>query len=95
MNNSDKHASRGSAFTLRKRAIYKTAAYFAILFLIAGILSLVLISPLYLRQLSQLRGIDWTKLSNVGQTYGAASAILSAVALVGISLSLLVQARQG
>src|SRR5260370_23403116 len=40
------------------------------------------------------RGIDWTGLSNIGQTYGAASAVLSAVALLGVSVSLLVQARQ-
>jgi Family of unknown function (DUF6082) len=94
MNDLDKHPRPGRNFSLRKRVIYKAAAYLATLLLIAGILSLVLISPLFLRQLSHIKGIDWATLSNVGQTYGAASAILSAIALIGVSLSLLVQARQ-
>ena len=57
-------------------------------------LSLVLISPLLLTWVGRVNGIDWTRLSYIGQTYGATSAILSAVALLGVSLSLLVQARQ-
>jgi hypothetical protein len=73
----------------------RSAALFLAAFTgIAGILSLVLISPLLLRQLGRVNGIDWSRLSNIGQTYGAASAILSAVALIGVSLSLIVQARQ-
>jgi hypothetical protein len=74
--------------------IRKASAYLAAVAGAAVILSLVLASPLLLRQLGHIRGIDWTRLSNVGQTYGAASAILSAVALIGISLSLVVQTRQ-
>jgi hypothetical protein len=60
----------------------------------AGILGLVLLSPLLIRQLGTLRGVDWVRLSNIGQTYGAASAILSALALGAVAVSLLVQARQ-
>ena len=60
----------------------------------AGILDLVLLSPLLMRQLGMLRGVDWARLSNIGQTYGAASAILSALALGAVAVSLLVQARQ-
>ena len=66
----------------------------AALSVIIGALSLILISPLALRQLGHVKGIDWPKLSDIGQTYGAVSAILSAVALIGITLSLLIQARQ-
>ena len=80
--------------TRRKAIIRKVAIYLVALFAIAGVLSLILVSPLLLRQLAQIKGIDWTELSNIGQTYGAASAILSAVALIGITLSLMVQARQ-
>jgi hypothetical protein len=76
------------------RSTHKTATYFAALAVTAGAVSLVLFSPLILRQFGHIKGIDWAELSNVGQTYGAASAVLSAVALLGVSLSLLVQARQ-
>ena len=86
-------ASR-SSFPWRTPTIRKAAVYLAALTITAGVLSLVLISPLLLRQLGRIGGIDWTRLSNIGQTYGAASAILSAVALIGISLSLLIQTRQ-
>src|SRR5215469_14491248 len=74
--------------------IRKTAVYLMLLVVAVGGLALVLISPILLRQLDRTRGINWPLLSNIGQTYGAASAILSAVALLGISISLLVQARQ-
>ena len=66
----------------------------AVLAATVGALGLVLLSPLLLRQLGTLRGVDWTRLSNIGQTYGAASAILSALALGAVAVSLLVQARQ-
>src|SRR5215471_21034949 len=74
--------------------IRKTAVYLTFLVITLGSLALVLISPILLRQLDRIKGIDWSLLSNIGQTYGAASAILSAVALIGISISLLVQVRQ-
>jgi hypothetical protein len=59
-----------------------------------GILALILVSPLLLCEITQGNSIDWQKLSDAGQTYGAASALLSAVALIGVSASLLVQTRQ-
>lgn len=55
---------------------------------------LILISPFFLREIGRIKGINWTDLANIGQTYGAASAILSAIALIGIALSLTLQARQ-
>ena len=42
-----------------------------------------------------LGGVDWAKLSNIGQTYGAASAVLSALAVGGVAISLFLQANQG
>ncbi|MEU6407921.1 DUF6082 family protein [Microbispora sp. NPDC046933] len=38
--------------------------------------------------------VDWEQLSYIGQTYGAASAILSALALTGVAASLILQTRQ-
>ncbi|MFE2526892.1 DUF6082 family protein [Streptomyces sp. NPDC059382] len=37
---------------------------------------------------------DWDKLSDISQAYGAVSVVLSAIALVGVALSLLFQVRQ-
>lgn len=84
----------GSSFSRRKQIIRKSAAYLYALLITVGILTLILASPLLLLQLNHVKGVDWPELSNIGQTYGAASAILSGMALVGITLSLIVQARQ-
>lgn len=59
---------------------------------LAAILALVVLSPLALGGLTHYRS-DWPLLSNIGQTYGAVSALLSSVALGGVVLSLLYQAR--
>jgi uncharacterized membrane protein len=59
---------------------------------LTAILGLVVLSPFALEVLAHSRG-DWTQLSDVGQTYGAVSALLSSLALVGIIVSLLYQAR--
>ncbi|MGW4942966.1 DUF6082 family protein [Actinoplanes sp. NPDC004185] len=37
---------------------------------------------------------DWVKLANIGQAYGAASAVFSALAVVGVAGSIVYQARQ-
>jgi hypothetical protein len=94
MNELSEPLTSGRYYTWRKSSIRKAVIYLIALSALAGILSLILVSPLLLRQLAQIKGIDWTKLSNIGQTYGTASAILSAVALIGIAISLLIQARQ-
>jgi hypothetical protein len=59
----------------------------------AAVLILVLASPIALKWLAGVHGIDWSNLSNVGQTYGAISALLAALALGGVAVSLLYQAR--
>lgn len=52
------------------------------------------LSPLLLRALAPDSNTDWNQLSNIGQTYGAASAVLSALALIAIGASLVLQARE-
>ena len=56
-------------------------------------LALVAASPIALRWITRIPGIDWASLSNVGQTYGGISALLTALALDGVVMSLLYQAR--
>lgn len=57
------------------------------------IISLVVYFP-SLAEKSLPQDSDWAALSDIGQAYGGISAILSAIALSGISLSLLLQYRQ-
>lgn len=63
------------------------------LILTASILGLVIISPIGLRQIARISGMNWILLSNIGQTYGAVSALVAALALGGVVISLLYQAR--
>jgi hypothetical protein len=56
-------------------------------------LVLVVFSPLALRGVASSFGLNWSNLSNVGQTYGAVSALITALALGGVVISLLYQAR--
>src|SRR5690348_11939275 len=65
----------------------------AVLVFTAGVLALVVASPIALRWVARIPGINWVNLSNVGQTYGAISALLTALALGGVVISLLYQAR--
>jgi uncharacterized membrane protein len=53
---------------------------------------LVILSPFALTELAHSR-INWRQLSDIGQTYGAVSAMLSSLALVGVIVSLLFQSR--
>lgn len=54
---------------------------------------LVLASPLALGYLTDAGERDWQRLSEIGQTYGAVSALLAAIALGGVAASLALQAR--
>ncbi|MEV5751271.1 DUF6082 family protein [Actinoallomurus sp. NPDC052308] len=58
------------------------------------ILALITLSPLALEFIADRGHVDWTRLGNVGQAYGAISAILSAFALVAVSISLALQAKE-
>lgn len=58
-----------------------------------GISMMVLVSPMIIGSLN--RGDqDWTRLSEIGEAYGPVSALLAALALVAVSLSLLLQHSQ-
>jgi Family of unknown function (DUF6082) len=57
-----------------------------------AIVALVILSPFALVELAHFRH-DWSQLSNIGQTYGAVSALVSSLALGGVIVSLLFQAR--
>lgn len=61
--------------------------------IIAATIGIVTASPLALGGLGGMAK-DWDRLSLIGQTYGAASALLSVLALIGISVSLILQARE-
>ena len=74
----------------RRRVVVVIAS----LLCIAGAMILVLISPLGLLDLVAVHPINWERLSFVGQTYGAVSALLDAAALVGVVLSVMFQVRE-
>ncbi|MBB4933187.1 hypothetical protein F4561_004007 [Lipingzhangella halophila] len=61
--------------------------------LVVAVVGLVGLSPL---ALGAVRGIDddWESLSFIGQTYGAASALLAGLALAGVVATLVLQARE-
>ncbi|BBH70950.1 hypothetical protein ACTI_76350 [Actinoplanes sp. OR16] len=65
-----------------------------LLVLLAVVLILVVFSPLMMRWLSPDGEADWSQLSNVGQAYGGVSAVLSALAICGVGVTLLLQNRQ-
>ncbi|MFC6016817.1 DUF6082 family protein [Plantactinospora solaniradicis] len=75
--------------TYRRFAIWTGWAALALLGLTG-----VLLSPLLARTGLLDWQLDWERASAVGETYGAASALLSAIALGGVALSLVVQTRQ-
>lgn len=58
-----------------------------------GLLVLIASTPFVLAAVAPA-DTDWGKLSDISQAYGAVSVVLSAVALVGVALSLIYQVRQ-
>ncbi|WP_204038069.1 DUF6082 family protein [Micromonospora qiuiae] len=62
--------------------------------MIVAILVAVLLSPLGLLWIGERPGYDWPLLGSVGEAYGAASAILAGLALTGVVISLIIQARE-
>ncbi|MEU7885854.1 DUF6082 family protein [Microbispora bryophytorum] len=56
--------------------------------------ALTVASPVALSKIATSADVDWEQLSYIGQTYGAASAIFSALALTGVAATLMLQARQ-
>src|SRR2546430_1904858 len=60
---------------------------------VAVAVAAVVLSPFLLGALGGF-GVNWTRLSEIGQTYGAVSAVLSALALGAVAMSVSIQARQ-
>ena len=65
----------------------------AVVLLVIATVTVVVLSPWGLRILARVQGMNWPELSNIGQSYSAAAALLSALALIGVALSLLSQNR--
>ena len=61
---------------------------------IAFSIALVALSPFAFELLESINGVNWQRLSDIGQTYGAASALLSALAITGVAISLVLQAKE-
>ncbi|MGW0502938.1 DUF6082 family protein [Micromonospora sp. NPDC003241] len=73
-----------------RRSMTPTVLLLAVL----AILAAVLLSPAGLLWIGERPGYDWSLLGNVGEAYGAASAILAGLALMGVAISLIIQARE-
>lgn len=58
-----------------------------------ALLGLIAVSPLALAAAATVN-LEWPVLSNVGQAYGAASSVLAGLALIGVTMSTILQARQ-
>ena len=76
------------------RAHNRTAFAALLIGITIAVSTLVVISPLALRVIALIPNISWPELSNIGQTYGAVSALLAALALVGVAASVLMQNRE-
>ena len=71
----------------------RTALLLSVVLLVISSAGLVLASPWGLLALGR-GNLDWNRLSNIGQTYGAVSAVVAAIALVGVVVSLVIQSRE-
>lgn len=78
-----------------RKAGHRDGALTAVLLLLIAVVAVALIgiSPIALGIFHGATG-KWERLSFIGQTYGAASAVVSVLALVGIVLTLSYQARE-
>jgi hypothetical protein len=77
----------------RRRAASRAAFLVAVLLLVLTSIGIVAFSPWMLRLASD-DTLDWTRLSDIGQTYGAISAVVAAVALLGVVTSLVIQRKE-
>ncbi|TDC76188.1 DUF6082 family protein [Actinomadura sp. 7K507] len=57
--------------------------------LFLALLGLVAASPVLLYQLGEAGGVDWNKIGAIGDAYGAAATLVTAMSLLGIAVSLL------
>jgi hypothetical protein len=84
---------RRTHFIFRGVSGVRAALFFAMALFVAASICLAVASPWALQRLDNRR-IDWRRLSDIGQTYGAVSAIIAAVALLGVAASLVIQSRE-
>lgn len=78
---------------LKQKRIQKDLFIVCLILAVLGSMVLVVASPLALNALLSLES-NWALLSNVGQTYGAISALLTAVGLSGVAVSIAIQVRE-
>ena len=65
----------------------------ALIAILVAIIIVIIFAPLGMEWIAKASR-DWVRLGNVGQAYGGVSALISAIALVGVVGSLLIQVRQ-
>ncbi|MDG5807772.1 DUF6082 family protein [Streptomyces ossamyceticus] len=80
--------------TQRSQTARAAGKVLAVLAASTAVLGVVFLSPFALKAFGNGKGEEWSRLSAIGQTYGATSAIVSAFALGGVAVSLFLQARQ-
>lgn len=76
-----------------RRRVNRLLLALVLLLLVLATVGLIGASPIALRLFQGATG-EWERLSFIGQTYGAASAILSVLALIGVVATLSFQARE-
>jgi hypothetical protein len=60
----------------------------------ATTIALVIVSPLALQAIASIFNLNWIRLGDIGQAYGAVSALIAALALSGVAISIFLQARE-
>lgn len=75
------------------KPVYLLPVTLTVLIVVVGA-GLTIASPAAMSKIASSVDVDWEQLSYIGQTYGAASAVFSALALTGVVASLLLQAKQ-
>jgi hypothetical protein len=79
---------------VRLHSINRPLTITTLIFAVFTFLAAVIFSPFGLRALANSSDLNWARLSNVGQTYGAISALITALAFGGVVISLWYQARE-
>lgn len=57
-------------------------------------LAIIILSPLALKAVATIFNLNWIQLSNIGQAYGAISALIAGIALAGVAASVFLQAHE-
>jgi hypothetical protein len=65
----------------------------ALAFMVTLIITVVVVSPWIMHAAISTSKMDWSTLGNMGQAYGGAAAVITALALSGVAASLILQMR--